>query len=312
MTGVCLAVLGGLGSWLLLGRASAEPCNGLPKNERVRKSLGATVQPDMSCAAFAEALVQATVGDESGVHSEAQAQALKDVLVTLDSGGSKAFSLDPALRVPLATALVDYAPDLHTMLGGNDGDHITKAAPDTPPWESNGTHHLAVFTKTLERTLRAIADDPHAYALLRKAETQSAARRLAAVPVDAAGYALSVPPTEGARALGILDGIADLVARSQEDQQALAWRTMVIEGILDESAPSSSSQNDPATVLVSAWLRDLKATPEDKRPDRLATQAVDMVRIWAEMRKTDGNIQGKLLKTVRESQTSGRREVAPS
>ncbi|WP_128976148.1 hypothetical protein [Streptomyces roseicoloratus] len=43
--GVCLAVLGGIGSWLLLGGNTAEACNGLPENERVRKSLGAAVQP---------------------------------------------------------------------------------------------------------------------------------------------------------------------------------------------------------------------------------------------------------------------------
>ena len=83
----------------------AEPCNGLAADERVQKSTGAAVRHGMSCAALGEAIVKASAGDAPGRHTQAQAQALKDVLVAL--GSSKAeLALDPALRVPLATALV--------------------------------------------------------------------------------------------------------------------------------------------------------------------------------------------------------------
>ncbi|MFF0750382.1 hypothetical protein [Streptomyces sp. NPDC004267] len=312
MLGVCLAVLGGVGAWLLSARDTTRPCNGLPGDERVRKSLGAAVRPGMSCSAFGDVLVEATAGREPGIHTRAQAQALKDVLVALDPEGTGTLRVDPALRRPLATALVDYAPDLHAMLGGHGGDHITHAAPGIPPWESDGTAHLAVLTRTLERELRAIAQDPRAYALLRSAETRSAAGRLAAVPADATGYALTVPATEGARALGVLDGVAELVTRSQQDDESRTWRTAVVDGLLDEPAMPGGSRNGQAADLVSAWLRDLRATPEDRRPERLGTQAVDMTRTWTRTRKTDQAVQEDLLDRVRKSQDSGRREATSS
>ncbi|MER7520858.1 hypothetical protein [Streptomyces sp. NPDC126499] len=307
--GIGLAVLGGGTTWLLLGRENAVPCNGLPGNERVRTSLGAAVQPDMSCAAFGEAVMRTTVGERPGVHTEAQARALKDVLVALDSWESKSVDLDPALRAPLATALADYAPDLHAMLGGNDADYITKAGPNTPPWESEGTHHIAVFPSTLTKVLRAIAEDPDAYAVLRMAETRSAAQRLAAVPAQASGHALTVPPTESARALGTLDGVADLVTRSRNDEQARAWRATVVDELLREPAATGGLDDGAAADLIEAWLNALKATPESRRAERLSTQAVDLARAWAEGRKADSAATGELLEKVQKSHSTARQEV---
>ncbi|MEU8495963.1 hypothetical protein AB0C86_04315 [Streptomyces lavendulae] len=310
--GVCLALLGGIGAWLLFGRDANAPCNGLPEDERVRKSVGSAVHPGMSCEALGEAIVKASVGDSPGRHTEAQAQALKDVLLALHPGESKGLTLDPALRAPLATALADYAPDLHAMLGGNGSiEYVTQAAPHVPPWESGGTHHLAVFTNTLKDVLRAVAQDPHGYALLRMTETRSAAQRLAPVPVDATGYALTVPPTEIARALGTLDGIADAVTHGKDEGQARAWRTAVLDTLLNGQASPESDQDPRSAHLTAAWLQNLKNASEEKRFDRLRTQGVDMVRTWAQERKMDEQTRQGLLTEVESSALSAYREIKP-
>ncbi|GGS15269.1 hypothetical protein Snoj_82810 [Streptomyces nojiriensis] len=310
--GLCLAVLGGVGAWLLIGREAAEPCNGLAGDERVQKSAGAAVRPGTSCAALAEAIVKASAGEAPGRHTQAQAQAqaLKDVLVALGSGEPAELTLDPALRVPLATALADYAPDLHEMLGGiGTTDFLAKAAPQAPPWQSDGTHHLTVFADTLRGVVRAVAQDPEAYALLRMTETRTTAQRLAAVPADATDYGLSVPPTESARALGILDGISDAVTHGKDKGQARAWRTVVMDTLLDGPASPKSEQDPQASHLTMAWLQNLQNASEEERFDRLRAQGVDMARTWARERRMDEQTQQGLLAKVERSALGAYREI---
>ncbi|MFD8575607.1 hypothetical protein ACR3S4_02655 [Streptomyces sp. CH8.1] len=276
----------------------------------MQKSVGAAVHPGMSCAALAEAIVKASSGDAAGRHTQVQAQALKDVLVVLGSGDPTELTLDPALRVPLATALSDYAPDLHEMLGGiGITDFLAKAAPQAPPWESDGTYHLTLFADTLRGVIRAVAQDPEAYALLRMTETRTTAQRLAAVPADAADYSLSVPPTEGARALGILDGIADAVTRGKDEGQARAWRTAVLDTLLGGETSPKSDQIPLAVQLTAAWLQSLKDAFEEERFGRLRTQGVDMAREWAQERKMDEQTQQGLLAKVERSALSAYREI---
>ncbi|MFF5449632.1 DUF6571 family protein [Streptomyces sp. NPDC012950] len=307
--GACLFVLGGAGAWWVLDRETPEPCNGLPRNERVRESLGAAVQPGMSCAAFGRVVVEATAGEGTDVRTRAQAQALKHVLVALDPGEPGGLGLDPALRVPLATALAGYASDLHAMLGGNDTDYVTKAAPHVPPWESGGTHHLAVLPRTLKEVLREVSRDPGAYVVLRTAETRTAAQRLAAVPAGAGGHALTVPPTENARALGFLDGIADAVVDGLDEDEARTWSTAVLDGLLRERKPEEKEERTPADVLVDSWLRELGHARDEERSALLRAQAVDMTRTWLRTRGVDGTTRQKLLADVEEHALGGVREA---
>ncbi|MEW2138914.1 hypothetical protein AB0892_20345 [Streptomyces sp. NPDC005409] len=198
------------------------------------------------------------------------------------------------------------------MLGGiTITDFLAKAAPDAPPWQSDGTHHVTVHADTLRSVVRAVAQDPASYAKLRMAETRTTAHRLAAVPASAAGYSLSVPPTEGARALGVLDGIADAVTNGMDATEAQAWRTDVVRGLVHEhteSAPKGSP--DPqAADLVAAWLRTLQEVPEEQRFDRMRSQGTDMARTWAEGRKMDEQTQQGLLAEVQRSALSAYREV---
>ncbi|MFE3493932.1 hypothetical protein [Streptomyces sp. NPDC059175] len=300
--GVCLALLVGVGVWLLLGRDTTPPCGELSENDRVRKSVGEAVRPGMSCEALGEAIVKASAGDDRGNHSLAQAQALKDVLTTLGDQGTGGVTIDPALHHPLAVALSDYEPDLHAMLGGiTIQDFVTKAAPQTPPWESDGTYHLTVLTDTLRNVLHAIADTPHAYALLRLAETRTIGQRLTAVPSDAKGYGLSVPPSEGARALGILDGIADAVTHDLDESQAQKWRASVVDGLEDGRASMEG--------LAETWLNGLLGAPEAQRFESIRTQGVDMTRLWAEQRNMDEPLRQGLLAKVERSALTAYREV---
>ncbi|MFD7558259.1 hypothetical protein ACFV9E_27410 [Streptomyces sp. NPDC059835] len=278
----------------------------------MQKSLGAAVHPGMNCAALAQAIVKASAGDAPGRHTQAQAQALKDVLVALGSGEPAELTLDPALRIPLATALADYAPDLHEMLGGiGITDFLAKAAPQAPPWQSDGTHHLTVLADTLRRVVRAVTQDPEAYALLRMTETRTTAQRLAAVPADATDHSLSVPPTESARALGILEGIADAVAHGKDKGQARAWRTAVLDTLLDGQASSKSDQDPQAAHLTAAWLQNLKTASAEEPFDLLRTQGVDMARTWAQQRKMDEQTQQGLLANVERSALSAYHDIKP-
>ncbi|MFF4104095.1 hypothetical protein [Streptomyces sp. NPDC001903] len=270
----------------------------------MQKSVGQDVHPGMSCPALGQAVVKATAGGEPGRHTQAQAQAMKDVLFSLGSGQSKQLNLDPALRVPLATALADYAPDVHEMLAGLDSTYVAKAGRDTPPWESGGTHHLSVPADVFRKNLRAVAEDPRAYALLRMAETRTAAGQLTAVPADATGSELSLPPTKNARALGILDGIAD-AATSQDAQEARKWNTTVFDRLLTEQA----DQSEPAGRLTATWLHELKNTPEQQRAERLRAQGLDMARTWAQTRTMDEQTRQELLAKVANSARNAREEM---
>ncbi|MFD5887244.1 hypothetical protein ACFWHQ_14895 [Streptomyces sp. NPDC060334] len=229
---------------------------------------------------------------------------MKDVTFALGWVESQKIELDPALRVPLATALADYAPDVHEMLAGLDNEYVVNAGDNKAPWEAGGTYHLSVWNSVLTKTLRAVAVDPRAYALLRMAETRTAAERLAAVPADATGADLSLQPTKNARALGILDGIAD-AAVSQDAQEARTWHTTVFDRLLAEQADPSES----AGRLTATWLQALKNTPEQQRAERLRAQGVDMARTWAQARTTDGPTRQELLAKVENSARNARAEV---
>ncbi|MFI7178932.1 hypothetical protein [Streptomyces spororaveus] len=302
--GVCLALLGGFAAWFLVGRETAPTCNGLAEDTRVQKSVGHSVHPGMSCAALGEAIVKATAGSQPGHHTQEQAQAMKDVVFALGWVQSQKIELDPALRVPLATALADYAPDVHEMLAGLDSTYVTKAGRDTPPWEAGGTHHLSVPANAFRKTLRAVAEDPQAYALLRMAETRTAAEQLAAVPADATGSELSLPPTKNARALGILDGIAD-AAISQDAQEPRKWHAAVFDRLITEQA----DQAEPAGRLTATWLQDLKNTPEQQRAERLRAQGLDMARTWTQTRTMDEPTRQDLLTKVENSARNAHQEV---
>ncbi|MEU3406728.1 DUF6571 family protein [Streptomyces sp. NPDC006670] len=295
IVGVCLTLLGSVGAWLLLGREKSAPCNGLAESQRVQKSVGTAVHSGMSCAALGDAIVKASVGIEPGRHTQAQAQAVKDVLFALGFGQPKDFTLDPALRAPLAAVLVDYTADVHTMLAGSDGKYVTEAGPSRDPWEADGTYHLAAFSEILKDTVRAVAQDPRAYATVRAAQTHYATQRLAAVPADATGYAFINPAMDNARVLGTLNG---LTAGHSRDR---AWRTTLRDHLLQ--APP-----DPITVF---WAQKLKGTSQAQLTDVLREQALDMTLAWSSTRTVEEPTRQGLLAQVETTELHAFQTIKP-
>ncbi|WP_327361646.1 hypothetical protein [Streptomyces sp. NBC_01296] len=257
----------------------------------------------MNCAALGRAIVKATAASEPGKHSQAQARAVKDVLYSPGLGYTENLRIDPALRVPLATVLADFAGDTHEMLAGLDSQYVFKIGPADDPWESSGTYHLAVGHLVFRNVVRAVSQDPQAYAILRLAETRYEAKQLAAVPGDATGTPLSLPPTENARALGILDGLTDRYARDR------AWRTAVRDRLLREPAAQGGYQEDPAAYLTATWLQGLRNMPEAELANRLRAQGVDIARTWTQARNTDESTRQALVAEVDLSALSGYREA---
>ncbi|WP_329201787.1 MULTISPECIES: hypothetical protein [unclassified Streptomyces] len=268
----------------------------------MQKSVGAAVHPGMSCAALGQALVKATAA-EQGRHSQEQAQAVKDVLFSPGLDYTKNLRIDAALRVPLATVLADFAADTHELLAGLDSQYVMKGDPDDVPWEASGTHHLAVDPLVFRNVVRAISQDPQAYAILRLAETRYAAQQLATVPGDATGTAFSLPPTKNARALGILDGLSDTYTRDR------AWRTAMRDRLLREPAAQDTYQEDPAAYFTVTWLQGLRNTPEAELVNRLRAQGVEIARTWTQARNTDESTRQALIAEVDRSAQNAYREA---
>ncbi|MFD7558258.1 MULTISPECIES: hypothetical protein [unclassified Streptomyces] len=304
--GVCLALVGGIAVWLLIGRDTAVPCNGLLKDKRVRQSLGSALTPSPSCAGLGEAIQRATVGEVPGRHSLAQAQTMKSVLLALGFPDGKSLRLDPALRRPLATALADYAADTHTMLHSLDGEYAMKDGTEAAPWESPDGFRLAVYQSTLQHVLRAVSEDPAAYATLRIAETRYAAQELAAVPGGATGANFSMPAVRNSKALGTFDAIASAVTRDIGKNKS-QWESAVSSHLV-ATPPSTAASHDSAAITAE-WLNGLRTAPEQERMARLRTQAVDMTRTWAQERNVDAAPLTALLTQVEERGGSAYRDA---
>ncbi|WP_128976147.1 hypothetical protein [Streptomyces roseicoloratus] len=262
----------------------------------------------MSCAAFGEALVKATVGNKPGLHTRQQAQSLKDVLFALGPTQPDGISLDPALRLPLATALADYTPDVHEMLAGLDSTYLEHAGRAAPPWEAEGTYRLSVYDTFLRDALLAVSEDPHAYAVLRTADSRHVPRALAAVPRDAKGSAMALPPRKGARVLGVFDGLASMVTDGMGEDDAKAWRATVAQEVAGGLATSGAGTVDTGADLSARWLADFRKVPEEGRFGRLSEQGVDLTRIWLTSRNA-GQAAEDLLDEVADSAQSGRLSV---
>ncbi|WP_329404030.1 hypothetical protein OG523_06220 [Streptomyces virginiae] len=136
------------------------------------------------------------------------------------------------------------------------------------------------------------------------------------IRIDAVDLPGPVPRTARTRprpdlTRGILDGIAGAVTHGKDEGQARAWRTAVLNTLLNGQASPKSDQDPRAAHLTTAWLQSLKNASEEELFDRLRTQGVDMARRWAQERKLDEQTQQGLLAKVERSALSAYREVKP-
>ncbi|MDI3408393.1 hypothetical protein [Streptomyces cavernicola] len=295
--------MGVLGSaalgYLFASQDRAADCGHLLKNGSLQRVLGNEYVSDMSCAELGSVLRAATTGATPGRHTLGEARNMQAVVLALSEETQR--RRNPAvaveLREPLADALVDYAADIHANLTGSDGDPQPQR--HRRPWKDGETVRMPVEEDDLIRALRAVSQDPQAYARLRTAQTEKCADGLASVPT---ARSLSVedggPALDCAVVLGHFDGIADDIPEGER----ATWQAAVFQHIADtapESAPSYG--RDPAGHIAGAWQRDFVGV-EPPSSGFLGEDALAVIDIWAEGREEDSTDSGvKALK--RESLT---------
>lgn len=292
----CVAAAGGVAAWLLLGSDGEKgTCASLLANKRVHEALGNGHKTDMDCSQLGEAIKKATIGGAPGQHTLQQAQAMKDVLLAVEASLKDADGvLDPALRVPLAESLADYAADSHVILGIGNADYVRNGLSSEPAWEDGSGVHMAVPRTWLLQTIRALSEEPTAYVTLRKATTQYSAEGLAAVQPGTTGAQLTAPPMRNARALGALDAVAADVRRSLSEKKAAQWERDVFEELTVNTPASAAYGKDPVGHIVDSWRRTLLANGLESSSTTFEEQSADMVDIWGKALRLDSKLRNSL------------------
>ncbi|MFJ9815362.1 hypothetical protein ACIRU3_08815 [Streptomyces sp. NPDC101151] len=298
----------GAGAWWWTQSDEADgqvSCSTLLADARIEDALGSSFREDMSCSELGGAMKKAAAGNEAGVHTETQAQAMRDILQSADdaltTSGQK--SIEPPLRLPLAQLIADYTPDTYEIFKALDADYV-KHASDDEPWSDASGVHMAVWDDTLIRVTRAVADSPDAYAYVRDAQTRHAARVLAGIPRSADGVTLTTPAAGNAAALGVLDAVAQDVAQGTSSQAATEWNKDVIAA-LKRSAPNpaASYSSDPAGYIRGTWVAQLSPATTAVAPKEFTEQGVQLLDIWAKGRADGFKPSGSLRKDCRNSQS---------
>ncbi|MEV4915856.1 hypothetical protein AB0K47_03440 [Streptomyces tirandamycinicus] len=182
-------------------------------------------------------------------------QATSDVL---EESGKK--SLDASLHLPMAEMIADYTPETHEILAQLDAEYVTHIS-DGKPWRDESGVHIAVDHEVLVRVLRALSQTPEAYAEVRAAEGHYAAENLASISPTADGAALSARPAGNARALGVLDAIAEDVTSALHEDEAVEWDKRMVQ-LLRSTSPAGvpSYASDAAGYIDTMWTRTLMPT----------------------------------------------------
>ncbi|MCG6498822.1 hypothetical protein [Kitasatospora sp. A2-31] len=274
----------GLGLWWTLGRDDPDrDCAGLRTDGRIRTVLDGVWRSDLPCRELAEGLRGATTGDRPGVHTLAQAHAMRTVVLVLADRPDH--RIHPEVRGPLAEALADYAADTHAVLTGVDDVYAAHDGPSADAWQDAKGVHFAVQKEQLVGAVRGLAEDAPGYAALRAADLRQGAAGLAAVAPGQEQNAIVDPLVRAAAPAGAFDGIADDVLRSRGEGARRSWQGEVLTRLRAAgggSAPSFAA--DPAGNLVATWLAPLApADPggTDGYP-RLHDQAAALLAQWAD------------------------------
>ncbi|MFE3638884.1 hypothetical protein [Streptomyces sp. NPDC059168] len=299
---------GGAGAWWWTRSDEASgpvSCSTLLADARIQDALGSSFRTSMSCSELGEAMKKAAVGDEAGVHTETQAQAMRDILQSTDdaltTSGQK--SIESSLRLPLAQLIADYTPDTYEIFKALDADYV-KHASDDKPWSDSSGVHMAVWDDTLIRVTRAVADNPDAYAYVRDAQTRHAARVLIDIPRSADGVTLATPAAGNASALGALDAVAQDVTKDASSQAATEWTKDVVTA-LKRSAPAPVPHYgaDPVGYIRGTWAAQLSPAAAGVVPKDFTEQGVQLLDLWAKGRADGFKPSENLRKDCRNSQS---------
>ncbi|MFC8718635.1 hypothetical protein [Kitasatospora sp. NPDC057198] len=243
---VVLALVAGAGLWWVL-RSEEQGCARVRGDGRIKAVLGGGWRSDLSCGELGEKLRAVVVGVRPGVHTVAQAEAMRTVVVVLGEGTVVA----PELRGPLAAALADYAADTHEVLTEINEVYNGHAGRDGVWQDGNGVH-LSVYRRDLLHVLRGLAEDPSGYAALRAADLRLAAAGVASIGPEAPDVEIVSRLVLAAAPAGAFDGIADDVLRGRDRSVAQAWKGEVLRRL---------KESDPDDRAAAAWLDGI--TPAD-------------------------------------------------
>ncbi|MEU3651242.1 hypothetical protein AB0E67_00075 [Streptomyces sp. NPDC032161] len=285
VTAALLAVALAGGAWFLLGRGQpTDDCGTLIKDDRVRSALGSHYSAGMSCTDLGAAVKAATTGGKAAPHTRAQADSMKKILLAVNDSlihGDGALAAE--LRLPLAESLADYANDTQEILDGTNSEYTRWASPNSIAWQDATGYHFSVFNGFLVRVLRAVSEEPAAYAALRDAQTRWGAAQLGSLTAEARKNDLGGAPVTNAAALGGYDAIAADVVRSKEASDAPRWVDAVYAALRSPEAPVSaaprSALSDP---IAKSWRASLASVPAEERTDHLREQGAFMFTAWAE------------------------------
>ncbi|WP_188276311.1 hypothetical protein [Streptomyces sp. CBMA152] len=264
LTGAVVVLAGAVGTWLVLrsdGGGAQPSCATVGKNARIQKDLAPADTKGMNCPDLAAALKKAAASDGSGRHTLQQAGVMRDLINTLDDDFRDRSRADIAapLRQTVADLLADYSTDVHTMLVHyvESAEYLKHAGPDGGPWrDDKGVVRMPVANQPLILVMRAVSDDPAAYATLRKAETARSADDLARITKTSSGADVSVPVNGTATAMGLLDGIADDVLAARSTSEATQWKADAVKGLSDaDTSPVPAYSADPAHYITRTWER---------------------------------------------------------
>ncbi|WP_284574915.1 hypothetical protein [Streptomyces sp. 2P-4] len=313
---LCLALVGGVGGWLVLGRDTGEPCGGLLRNERLLGAVAAAGgDRPATCAELGASITKATTGGEPGRHTVAQAQAMKTVLNAIPSKDGR-IRLDPELRRPLASALADYTADLYITLHSLDATYIINAGAAKPPWEDAEGVHMSVSYNVLLEVLVAVGEDPEAYADIRRAAARHAAEDMVAISTEGSSDSVGsdsryIGAYRGARVLGSLNAVTASVEERLGGEKSPSWRAKAAEALLAAPAGGPSGSEGGARI-TSAWTNGLRDAAPAARADYVRDQPVEMVRIWAAERGLAEASRQSLWAETERDMTSGERSAAKS
>ncbi|MFI5557588.1 hypothetical protein [Streptomyces sp. NPDC051738] len=234
----------------------------------------------MDCAALGTAIRDAATGSPPGVRTLAQARAMQATLAAVgaDIDRGQEPSIAPELRAPLAAALADYTQDTYEILSGVNGEYTHRE--DSAPWRDGKTIRMSVYPDDLINVLRAVSQDPAAYADLRAAHIRECSTRLAVVPTQATGPVYTGPARGCAGGLGYYDGIADDIPTSQAEQ----WRSDVLRRLKNTASSPRSYEMNRAQYVAGSWQQAVAERVNAKQTLFLTNDSSRIVESWATAR----------------------------
>lgn len=310
-TGAAVLLAGGITwwSWDRPGHeAQAITCSSLFEDKRVVKALGES-RGGHDCAQLSSGLKEVTMGEEPGEHSLKQAQATRDIMLVLgerlDDGGSK--SIEQSLRVPLAEILADYVSDTHEIFKDLDVEYARHELPGKGPWKDSFGVHMSVPPESLLRVMRAVSEDPTAYAAIRMAESHYSAKILTGTPRDADEIVMNVRACGNAPAFGALDAISSDITSRLPNEKSDSWESQMAESVTSSMGTVPKYGKDPAGYVVGTWVKSLQSKANVSAV--LRNQSTAMLQIWTKNREASFKLPEGLASDCKTDASRKYREV---